>query len=70
MGRTARAGRGGKAITLISEQDIALVHAIEEHVGVKMGQYSDIKEDEVLHMLNEVNIARRAGQLTSSILLA
>ena len=60
MGRTARAGRGGKAITLVSEQDISLVHAIEEHVGVKMGQYSDIKEDEVLHMLNEVNIARRA----------
>jgi ATP-dependent RNA helicase DDX49/DBP8 len=36
VGRTARAGRGGVAITLVSENDIKLVQAIEEHVGVKM----------------------------------
>ena len=43
VGRTARAGRGGLAITLISEHDIELVHAIEAHVGVKMQQYDVVK---------------------------
>ena len=43
VGRTARAGRGGIAITLVSEQDIRLVHAIEAHVGVKLQLYEAIK---------------------------
>lgn len=33
VGRTARAGRGGRAITLMSEHDVELIHAIEAKVG-------------------------------------
>ena len=33
VGRTARAGRGGKSITLVTQFDINLVHSIEELIS-------------------------------------
>lgn len=39
VGRTARAGRGGMAITLVTPYDIKLIHAIEETVGTKLTEY-------------------------------
>lgn len=39
VGRTARAGRGGKAITLVSPYDIPALHAIEERINTKMTEF-------------------------------
>lgn len=39
VGRTARAGKGGMAITLITPHDIKLLHAIEETIGTKLTEY-------------------------------
>ena len=36
VGRTARAGRSGKAITLVSQYDVELVQRIESVIGKKM----------------------------------
>ena len=36
VGRTARAGKNGEAITLVGQRDVALFLAIEERVGAKM----------------------------------
>eukprot|EP00051_Salpingoeca_urceolata_P011663 m.144859 g.144859 ORF g.144859 m.144859 type:complete len:572 (-) comp17206_c1_seq4:55-1770(-) len=63
VGRTARIGRGGRAVTLVSERDIDLVHAVEEVVGVKMQLFEELKEKDVLDSLNEVNIARRTANM-------
>eukprot|EP00038_Savillea_parva_P018161 m.22519 g.22519 ORF g.22519 m.22519 type:complete len:492 (-) comp3998_c0_seq1:927-2402(-) len=60
VGRTARAGRGGRAVTLMSEHDVELIHAIEDKVGVRMSQHEGLDEDEVLRTLSKVNVARRA----------
>ncbi|KAI6808578.1 ATP-dependent RNA helicase [Hortaea werneckii] len=39
VGRTARAGRRGTAISLVGQRDVELVHAIEERVGREMAEY-------------------------------
>lgn len=39
VGRTARAGRGGMAITLVSPYDIKHLQAIEKHIQVKLTGY-------------------------------
>lgn len=33
VGRTARAGRGGQAVSMVSERDIELVHDIESRIS-------------------------------------
>lgn len=39
VGRTARAGKNGMAITLITPHDIKLLHAIENTIGTKLTEY-------------------------------
>jgi ATP-dependent RNA helicase DDX49/DBP8 len=41
VGRTARAGRMGEAVTLIGQRDVQLVLAIEERVGKKLEEYKE-----------------------------
>ncbi|KAL4786170.1 P-loop containing nucleoside triphosphate hydrolase protein [Aspergillus varians] len=41
VGRTARAGRTGEAVTLVGQRDVQLVLAIEERVGKKMTEYEE-----------------------------
>lgn len=39
VGRTARAGKNGMAISLITPHDIKLLHAIEDAIGTKLTEY-------------------------------
>jgi ATP-dependent RNA helicase DDX49/DBP8 len=41
VGRTARAGKKGKAITLVGQRDVALCLAIEARVGMKMDAFEE-----------------------------
>jgi ATP-dependent RNA helicase DDX49/DBP8 len=40
VGRTARAGRGGSAVTLVTPKDIDLIKAIEELINTQLAEYN------------------------------
>ena len=66
-GRTARAGKRGRALSLVTQHDISLVHAIEKHVGRKLAIFEtskgvSITDDDVLPLLNPVAKARHKAK--------
>lgn len=48
VGRTARAGRSGKSITLVTQYDVELVQRIESVIGKKMELWPTDKEEVAL----------------------
>ncbi|KAJ1666667.1 putative RNA helicase [Coemansia sp. RSA 1813] len=60
VGRTARAGRGGRAITIMSERDIKLIHNIEARIGKQLGEFK-IPERQVLEGMGAVLAAKRVA---------
>jgi ATP-dependent RNA helicase DDX47/RRP3 len=61
VGRTARAGRAGKAITLVSQYDVELLQRIEEVTGKKMDLYETEAED-IAALKERVGEAARAAK--------
>ncbi|KAG0001679.1 hypothetical protein BGZ79_004329 [Entomortierella chlamydospora] len=62
VGRTARAGRGGQAISIVTERDISLVQDIESRINKTMGEFP-VPENKALELLNEVSSAKRAANM-------
>ena len=52
VGRTARAGRSGKSVTLVSQYDIEMYQRIEELIGKRLELYPNV-QDEVIAILQE-----------------
>lgn len=63
VGRSARAGRRGRAVSLVSQYDVELVHNVEEYVGTKLEECQDVLEKDVLRLLNPVAKASRAAKM-------
>ena len=59
VGRTARAGRKGQTLTLITPTDVNLVHAIEEMTNVKMIEYPKTDDDAVAEIHVQVSVTKR-----------
>ncbi|CAG9460378.1 unnamed protein product [Pedinophyceae sp. YPF-701] len=65
VGRTARAGRSGWSLSLVSQYEVALVQKIEGMTGKRMEEY-EMDEGEVLKGITKVYSARRAASLRLS----
>ncbi|EPZ35848.1 P-loop containing nucleoside triphosphate hydrolase protein [Rozella allomycis CSF55] len=60
IGRTARAGRGGLAISLVSEMDISLLKSIEQKTKKQLNEVQ-VEERNVLSLIKKVLAARRVA---------
>lgn len=58
MGRTARAGRSGKAIAMVTQYDVEVYQRLEALLGKKLPEYK-LDEETVLVLLERVNEAQR-----------
>lgn len=64
VGRTARAGRKGISVTLVSERDVERVENIEARVGTKMSEYTAVSDRAVIDKaLKKVSVAKRQAVL-------
>jgi len=62
VGRTARAGRSGVAITIVTQYDVELFQRIEQLIGKKLKEYPTDKEA-VMLMLERVTEAQRIAAM-------
>lgn len=62
VGRTARAGRAGKAITFVTQYDVELYQRIEHLLGTQMPLF-ECEQDEVMAMQERVSEAQRTAKL-------
>lgn len=64
IGRTARAGRSGFALTLMTEMDVALVENIEAKIGKQLEEFPEPNEEKVLEKLHKVSEAKRIASMS------
>ncbi|KAL0125849.1 hypothetical protein PUN28_004716 [Cardiocondyla obscurior] len=62
VGRTARAGKSGMAISLITPHDIKLLHAIEDAIGTKLTEFK-VDDKEIVTIVTQISVAKREAEI-------
>ncbi|XP_046854622.1 probable ATP-dependent RNA helicase DDX47 [Xenia sp. Carnegie-2017] len=62
VGRTARAGRSGRAITFVTQYDVELYQRIEVLIGKRLPKF-DVVEEEVMALVERVTEAQRIAKM-------
>lgn len=62
IGRTARAGKGGRSVSLVTQHDVHKLHNIEDAIGKRMKECS-VEEEAALRHLSETSIAHARATL-------
>ncbi|XP_040570944.1 probable ATP-dependent RNA helicase DDX49 [Lepeophtheirus salmonis] len=58
VGRTARAGRKGSAISLLTPHDVLLIQSIEEMISSKLSEFK-VSDKNITEIVVQVNVTRR-----------
>eukprot|EP01065_Artemidia_motanka_P053318 TRINITY_DN9868_c0_g1_i1.p1 TRINITY_DN9868_c0_g1~~TRINITY_DN9868_c0_g1_i1.p1 ORF type:complete len:652 (+),score=165.97 TRINITY_DN9868_c0_g1_i1:52-1956(+) len=61
-GRTARAGRAGSVISIVTERDVRRLHRIEAHIGRKLQEFR-MPDSKVTELLDDVTQARTRAKV-------
>ena len=59
VGRTARAGRKGDAISFVTPNDLDRILAIEDRIGRKMSEYEKVTDKEIIKESLKVTFAAK-----------
>ncbi|KJH43371.1 DEAD/DEAH box helicase [Dictyocaulus viviparus] len=62
VGRSARAGRYGSALTFVSQNDIVLLQAVENSIGLKLKEMK-VSDQKVSRYVTKVLVAKREAEL-------
>jgi ATP-dependent RNA helicase DDX49/DBP8 len=63
VGRTARAGRKGRSLSIITPQEVDLVHAIEDYTKLEMTLSTEVQNKDIVPLLNPLAKAMKMAQL-------
>ena len=63
VGRTARAGRKGRSLSIITPQEVDLVHAIEDYTKMEMTLSTEVQNKDIIPLLNPLAKAMKMAQL-------
>lgn len=66
VGRTARAGKSGRAITIVTQYDIEILQKIESLIGKKLEEYKDMDQKAALILTDSVVEATRLAMMVST----
>eukprot|EP00485_Elphidium_margaritaceum_P012668 CAMPEP_0202706034 /NCGR_PEP_ID=MMETSP1385-20130828/18513_1 /ASSEMBLY_ACC=CAM_ASM_000861 /TAXON_ID=933848 /ORGANISM="Elphidium margaritaceum" /LENGTH=620 /DNA_ID=CAMNT_0049364407 /DNA_START=21 /DNA_END=1884 /DNA_ORIENTATION=- len=61
VGRTARAGKKGQALNLVTQYDVEIFQRIEQLINLKMRQYPNVDKNDVMQLIERVMKADRVA---------
>lgn len=67
VGRTARAGKTGRAVTIVTQYDVEIYQKIEHLIGKKLEEY-DVNDKQALILSDSVAEAARIANMVSIVL--